>query len=166
VINFFVLNGSKTDVIKYEVLPLDNNHLDKIFLKSNLDSTIKANMRNSIHNGIYFSESDFDQTAISDIQPFKNFKEAVDNVADVLNEQNKRNKLDTVQIKGVVKEGKLIFPTRELYSKRFLLKIICNGHVGIYITDLFGGCGNQLDLVYNPYIGFQRYTDARRLYLR
>jgi hypothetical protein len=166
VINFFVLNGSKADIIKYEVLPLDDSHLKNIFLRSSLDSGIKVNMWNNLINGVYLRERHFDPATISDIPPFKDFHAAVNDLADDLNEHNKRHGYGAVKVRGIVTGGRLTFPTKELYSQLFLLKITCNRHVGIYIVDLFGACGKNLNLIYNSYNGFEEYINAGWRYIR
>jgi hypothetical protein len=162
-IRFYIENGSKLDSIKYEIIPITQGEAIEIINKCFFDSSRKQKIIKGLENGVFLNDHYFYNVSAPTFKMPNNLMDVFEDrtVLDALNSGSHHYKIDSVKLNGIVKEGRLQFPTLELYRKYIVLKIFLRNTAAYYISNLFGRCGTEVKLYYTSdgFEAFKRDND-------
>lgn len=158
---FYVLNNAATTTLHYEILSATPQTISEIIAGDTLDfyTTDKDKLLTEyspeLYNHTYFGEI-INRQAVEKI-----LNKTVAPPFDTSGFQ--RLHLKKIAINGTIKKGILQFPTAELFSRPYLLKVT-DGKKHIYIlANLFGGCNRTAQLIWDD---APRMIKERRWFLK
>jgi len=144
---FYVLNGEKKDTLKYEILTIDPENLEKILWQDREDvsNAEYAGVMREMRSGLIL-----DTKLVEDL--FCSTTEKKTNEELISGAELDRLLQNSVMKKSaLIVDGKISFHTFETYFKPYLLKITAN-EANIYIlADFFGGCDRVNNVLLNKY---------------
>jgi len=147
--HFYVPNGHKAVEIHYQIYPeIEHHEFDSLVMNSKLSDYKKKKFRGNTHNGVIM-DPDY-----IDIEPFLRQKPKPKSWPELGWQENpmtqwREDSRWPLFISGMTKTGFLKFPTWELGSSLYVIQFTIEGKSLYWLGPLFGGCGKQVDFVWN-----------------